>query len=391
MLLLLNITLLQYTYYLHIIIQLTGNTAYIWNIDTNLLQPEENVLFVAIVIQGIFLFGLLTALLPRAYRAYSENNNLESLLAVILLIEMFCHILFRLHFSELDLYSSIRNKLEYIAPLTGVIGAFYGIFVLGCYYRKCSCTGIRQTTDIFCSIYMLVICFAAYSLPVIIEAFIYPSETVSTIGFIMIAIATISAGHTKLNRYTRSDSKSKSTSKLTKCWYYLQMGLLCACLYFIIPAAVYILLIFYLSLLKLLLESPTSQLFQLILTLVPIIVGIFSLIIQKKLGSEKKAKQPNESTDSEFNSDNSNDETKHIRQKRKHKRGYRRLVNEEDDQPQNSTSTHEQNQPESRQPQRRVQAATQLRERQQTPQEGSQEIRVQAEVEPNQDMHESTM
>ena len=344
-------------------------------------------LFVAIVIQGIFLFVLLTALLPRAYHAYSENNkstwdsnSLEFLLIMILFIEIFCHILFRLHFSELDLYSSIRNKLEYVVPSAGVIGAFYGTLI-GCSYQKCSCRGIRQTADNFCSIYMLVICFAAYSLPVLIEAFIYPTEIVSTIGFIMIVIATISAGHTILNRYTRSDSKIESTSKLTKYWYYLHMGLGCAFLYFINPAAVYVLLIFYLSLLKLLLKSPTSQLFQLIVTLVPVIVGICSFLIQKKLGNEKKANQPKESTDSEFSGDNSDDdETKHVRQKRKHKRDYRRLVNEEDDQPQNSTSTREQNQPERRQPRRRVRVATQLHDRQQTPQESSREAQVAIEM-----------
>ena len=309
--------------------------AYIWNTDTNSLQLEEKTLFITIIILGIFLFVLLTLVFPKLYNTYSQMFNwdsggLEFLLFIIAIIEVYYHFAFRLHYLERDLYSNIQSKLVHVMIAVTLFGGIYG-FIVACYYGKCT-TCIRSSEN-FCSIYIFITCFAAYSLPVLIEAFIYPTEVVSTIGFIMIAIAIISAGHTILKRRTRSGSNSKSISKSTKCQYHLQMGFLCACLYFIIPTAVYVLLVFYLSLLKLLLESPTSQLFQLILTLVPVIVGICSLIVQKKLSG-----------------DDSDDETKRVQERRKHKRGYRRLVNEEDDQPQNSTSTREQNQPESRQP-----------------------------------------
>ena len=375
----------------------TGQTAYIWNIDTNSLQLEEYVLFVAIVILGIFLLVLLTAFLPRVHHAYSEkyksswdSNSVETLISFILIVEIFYHFLFRFYFSKLDLYVNIRVKLQYVVISATMFGVIYG-FAAGCYYRKCSCRGIIRIVDNFGSIYMLVICFAAYSLPVLIEAFIYPTEVISTIGFIMIAIAIISAGsaHTTLNQNTRFDSNSKSTCTMAKCWQRLQMVLLCACLYFIIPAAVYVLLLFYLSLLKLLLESPTSQLFQLILTLVPVTVGICSLVIEKKLGSQKKQNQQKEKIDSEFNSDNSDDESNSAQERRKHKRGYHKLVNEEDDQPQNSINTPEQRQPEGKQLRKRARVATQVHVRQQTPQESSsQEMRV--HIEPNQDNTDTT-
>jgi hypothetical protein len=270
--------------------------AYIWNTDTNLLQPEEETLFIIIIILGIFLFVLLTLVLPKLYHTYNQMFNwdsggLEALLLFIVFIEVYYHFLFR-HLQR-DLYSNIQSKLECVMIAVTLFGGIYG-FVVACYYGKCiTCICSSKTISL---IYIFVTCFAAYLLPVLIEAFIYPTEVVSTVGFVMIAIATISAGHTILKRRTRSGSNSKSTN-MTKCWYHLRMGFLCVCLYFIIPTAVYILLVFYLSLLKLLLESPTSQLFQLILTLLPIIVGICSLIIQKKLGSEKKANQPKENTE----------------------------------------------------------------------------------------------
>ena len=215
--------------------------AYIWNTDTNSLQQEEKLLFIIIIILGIFLFVPLTLVLPKLYNTYNQMFNwysggLEVLLSIIVFIEVQYYFAFPL---ERDLYSNIQSKLEFVMIVVILFGGIYG-FIVGCYYGRCI-TCIRSTEN-FCSIYTFVTCFAAYSLPVLIEAFIYPTEVVSTIGFIMIVIAIISAGHTILKRRTRS---GKSTSKSTKCQYHLQMGLLCACLYFIIPTVVYVLLILY--------------------------------------------------------------------------------------------------------------------------------------------------
>ena len=329
---------------------------------------------------------LLTTLLPKLHHAYSQKFNwdsggLELLLAVMLLIEIFYHILFRVYFNR-DLYSNIRSKLEYVVISVALFGGMYG-FVAACYFGKCSCRGTIRSADHFCSIYMFVICFAAYSLPVLIEAFIYPTEVISTIGFIMIGFATISGAYTILKRYVRSGSNTKSKPK---CWYHLQMGAISLCLYFVVPLAVYMSLVFYLSLLKLLLESPTSQLFQLILTLVPVIVGLSSLIIEKKLGSEKKSDQLKEDAELDSDDHSSDDETNRVRGKRKQKQGYCKLVNEEADQPQDSTNTLEQSQLDRRQLRRRVrQVDNQQHERQQAPQgSSSQEMQVVVEVEPRQ-------
>ena len=335
---------------------------------------------------GIFLFVLLTALLPKLHHTYYskkfwDSGGLEALFAVMLLIEIYYHLLFRIHL-KMDLYSNIRGKLEDIVIAVASFGGLYG-FAAGCYYGKCSCKGIVRTTNNFCSIYTFVICFAAYSLPVLIEAFIYPTEVISTIGFIMIGIATISAGYTILKQYNTSDSYSKSTSSMTKYWHRLQMWLICFCLYFIVPAAVYVSLVFYLSLLKLLLKSPTSQLFQLILTLVPVMVGICSLAVEKKLGNKNRANHQKESA--KLDSDNSDDETNNVRERRQQKQGYHKLANEEVDEPQDTTNTgtHEQSQPERRQLRKRVQVDNRRHERQQAPQESSSQVQI--EVEPNQD------
>jgi hypothetical protein len=359
--------------------------AYAWNTDTNSLQPEEVILFIIIIGLGIFLFVLLTLLLTTSYRPLSKMLNYSfAVVITYLVVEGSYHFIFRKSYLERALYSNIQLALECATSVVGLFGVMYGL-AIAWYYDKHLAWCLNS-----CSIYILVICFAAYSLPVLIEAFIYPTEIISTIGFIMIAIATVSAVITILKRFikygsnnkattshndTRSGSNNKSTSTMTKIWICLNMGLAIGLsgLFFIwlilSCTTVWGLFILYLLLLKLLLESPTSQLIQLILTLVPVIVGICSLVIQIKLRSEKKANQPKENTDSEINSDNSDDER----------------VSEEDDQTQDSTSTREQNQPESGQLRKRVRVATQLRETQQTPQESSQEIQVQIEVEPNQD------
>ena len=142
-------------------------------------------------------------------------------------------------------------------------------------------------------------------------------------------------------------------SSKAKCWYHLQMGLISLCLYLIVPTVVYVSLVFYLSLLKLLLESPTSQLFQLILTLVPLTFGLSGLIIQKKLESRENAHQPNEMAELDSDEHSSDDETNHGRERKQRKQGYHRLVSEQAGQPQDTTNTGDQNQPERRQPRRR--------------------------------------
>ena len=315
-----------------------------------------------ILLLGIFLFVPLTLLLPKLYRTHSKMlKNSWAAGIFYLIFEGIFHYNFRKHYLERDLYSNIQITLECVIIVVGLFGVLYGLAIAR-YHGKHLGWCLN-----FCSLYIFVVFFAAYPLPMLIEAFIYPTEIISAIGFIMILIAIFSAICTiQIIRYTRLIGSNSKSITILSTWSHLQLLLLVICLYHSY-SIVYALLVLYLSLLKLLLESPISQLFQLILIILPIIVGIGSFILRNKLGSKMKPKQPKENTDSKLNRDNSE------------------RINEEDDQTQDSINTREQNQPESRQLQKRVRVATQLRDRQQTPQESSREIRVQVEVEPNQE------
>ena len=314
-----------------------------------------------IILLGIFLFVPLTLLLPKLYRTHSKMLKISWATRIIyLIIEGIFQYNFRKHYLERDLYSNIQITLVCVIIAVGLFGVLYGLAIAR-YHGKHLAWCLN-----FCSIYIFVVFFAAYSLPMLIEAFIYPTEIISAIGFIMILIAISAMCTIQIIRYTRLFGLNSKSITILSTWNHLQLLLLAICLY-LLYSIVYNLLVLYLSLLKLLLESPTSQLFQLILIILPIIVGIGSLILKNKLGSKMKPNQPKENTDSKLNSDNSE------------------RINEEDDQTQDSTNTREQNQPESRQLQKRVRVATQLCDRQQTPQESSREIQVQVEVEPNQE------
>ena len=100
---------------------------------------------------------------------------------------------------------------------------------------------------------------SAHSIPMLIEAFIYPTEMITTVGFIIIGVASASAAYTIL-RWLISDenSTSKSTKKSKKikrkCCYHLCMATMTLCVYIIVPCSVYGFLWFYLLLLRLRLD-----------------------------------------------------------------------------------------------------------------------------------------
>lgn len=193
---------------------------------------------------------------------------------------------------------------------------------------------------------MFATCFAVYTLPALIEASIYPTEIISTIGFIVIGIAGISAGYS-ISKWFISRGSKKSTSILknmrTKCCNSLQMAIISAGIYIVVPFTIYAFLVLYLILLKLQVETPGSQLFQILIAITSTVsAGLGSYVIKQKLRPKEKVDSSEDNT--ELDTDSSDDET---RQRRQQKRGHR---NERTDQPQNSMNTHEQSQPERRQP-----------------------------------------
>lgn len=173
-------------------------------------------------------------------------------------------------------------------------GFIYGL-TISIYFsysrRDCSCAEI--TTKIFIYLYTLLIVtfIAMYSFPVLIEAFIYPTEVITTTAFIIIGIASTITAYTLLKWFISKNS-DKSTSKKKKstkkeCCYCLQMSAIAVCTYIIIPVSAYLLLFFYSTLLKLRSESPSSQLIQILLSFVPpFLAGLGTFMVRKRLGGQ---------------------------------------------------------------------------------------------------------
>ena len=365
----------------------TGKTAYIWNVDTSERRPLEVPLFVIIVSLAILTLLLLTVMLPKLHNYYTKFNwdsdGLGLLLGVITLAEIFFHFVLKFRFS-IDLYSNIRDILGYVILSVTLYGGIYGAIAAiasHCFYGKCSCEGILKSIETFASTFIIAMCIVVYLFPVLIEAFIYPAEIISTIGFIVVGFASISTAYTMLKWFIHKSGSNKIINKSRnlkeKCCYHLQEAIILICVYVIVPFAVYMLLVFCLSLLRLLLESPTSQLFQILLSIVPpTLAGLGSFMVKKKLASQDKSDPPKEKVT--LDSDGDDDDRPIIKQlQQKHK--YRKLATEQPDHSADvSNNDYGPRQQERGQPRQRVRSDIQQQGRSQ--ERSSQEMQVVVEV-----------
>ena len=280
----------------------TGRSAYTWNTNVSSYQPLEMLLFIIIVSLAIFAL-LPTVIILLTLQAYYntrytwDTRCLQMLICTTLVIETAAHFLLK-EYIMIDVYAYIRNIIAYGMIAIGTLGFICG-FLRSVYsscdcIKKASCDCILLCIEkafIFGNILLTVILIATHSFPVLIEAFIYPTEVITTTAFIIIGIASTITGYTLLKWFI-SENFDKSTSKKKKnikgkCCYCLQMLVIAVCTYIIVPVSVYLLLLFYSILLKFRSESPSSQLIQILLSFVPpFLAGLGTFMVRKRLGGQ---------------------------------------------------------------------------------------------------------
>ena len=129
----------------------------------------------------------------------------------------------------------------------------------------------------------------------------------------------------------------------TKCCNFLHMAIISAGIYIVVPFTIYTFLMLYLILLKLRVETPGSQLFQILLAIISTVsAGLGSFVIKQKLRLKEKANSLVDNT--ELNSDSGDDETDLVGKGKQEKGGD---YNEQIDQ---TMYTHERREPVTKEP-----------------------------------------
>ena len=316
--------------------ELSRTTAYVWDTDTTSLQLQDEMLFAVITMLVILILLVLMAILPKLSAKLDnwDSGGMSTLLAFILIIEIYLHIYFMLSFKySTPLYTLIRFYLGLAILGITIFGGMCGA-IMSCYYGRNICN-LKETasfTDNFASAYVFGTCFAVYILPILIKASIYPTEIISCLGFFVIAVISIPTARSVLKSFISISGTDKlaKASKNMKCRYYVEMALLLFCVYIIFPIVVCVLLILYLSFLKVLLESPTSQITQVLLAfLPPICVGFGSYALNKILGNKGDQDKPDPTGKSE--TDSEDNETNHTSGKARKKHPRNTRANEQTD------------------------------------------------------------
>ena len=303
--------------------------AYIWDTDTNSLQESDIMLFIVTAILVILVLLLLTVILPKLSPKLEnwDTGGLTILFVIIAFIEIWFH----LHYImviKARFYSVIRYYLGWTMMSVPIVGCIIGTIMSCCYGKKiCNINMI----DNFASAYMFGACFAVYILPILIEASIYPTEIISSLGIIVTGVISIpTVRHILLKRFINNHDTDNHPKASKKCCYYVQIALVLFTVYLVVPIVTSCLLLFYLSLLRVLLESPTSQIIQILLAFLPsICVGFGSYALNKILGNKGDKDKPDSRGKSE--TDSEDNKTNHTSEKarKKHQRNTR--ANEQTD------------------------------------------------------------
>lgn len=269
--------------------EVSRTTAYIWDTDTTSLHYHDIMLIAVTAVLVILILLLLTAIvLKHSIKLDNwDGINLIILIGFITSTETTNHFKYiYTYMYHTPLYSDIRLYLGYTMLSITVVGGIFGVTASCFHSRKiCKCQAIKLTVD-FVLAYIYGTCSAVYIIPVLLEISIYPTEIISSLGFIVIGLISIPTIRRILKSYIKSRSTDEiaQTSKKIKRCYQLQMALVSFCAFIIFPIVVCFLLILYLSFLRILLESPTSQLTQIMLAfLPPICIGLGGYVIRKKL------------------------------------------------------------------------------------------------------------
>ena len=346
-------------------------TEYTWNTDMNFFQHDELWLFIIEALLTLFTTLVITLLLPKVYGGNVTRLSGSAFVQLSVVISgelVFAHLRNTTNYLD-DFYSSFRIHILGWATLAfAILGIVVG-FVTSIWYRSIEDWIIL--VPYFALVYVLGAWVSASILPILIQAFVYPTETITTIGFTMIFVVTAINGPSMLKAlinvcFKKPNNASKKKSKKTRiCCKTLAELIFVVGGRIVVPNAIYGILYLYLSLLRLLQESPTSQLTQTLLAFLPTAVAVIITYFTKKNQELKNKSQnkPDPPTEDNRDDDESREtvDTTHTEK-----------LNSPDNNPSNDT-TSEDEQPGDGQPRTGEMAVAENNEE-------SQELRVEVEV-----------
>ena len=356
----------------------------VWNTKTDSLQEYEIGLLSVMTLLGFITVMLLLIILP------SLNGP-----TLKLLFNMNCY----LGFTAVSLI--VLNPTEFLINKiinTGHSVVFHYILtavpmglsiLIGLYGIILSllCIGVKKEACYslcYPLISLPVISITVFSVPILIESFINPTEVISFIGLIVICFAGASTAYTTNNWLIRNGTcictSVPKKNRNSRCDYESLDAIAEAIVLFSFLLATSGCLAFYMLLLRNRLESPTSQLIQTLLAFIPpILAGFGSYFLSKMLAAGSKDKS--EATD-ESESDNSTNtptnQTTESDSATEDQQSDTNSSNNQTDPPQSDSPTGDQQHDGGEQQLQSVASDTQRRE---SPQE-SEEIQVTVEVNP---------
>ena len=248
----------------------------------NSFQLEEFWLFALEAALTLFTTMLITVLLPRMYHGGSVRTVWMG--TIIICMELFYTVKIIGNNWDNFFFSFRVNKLGWATLAFAIFGIVVG-FVTSIWYRS-KIKWIYLTLS-FAFVYVLGAWVSANIIPILIQAFVYPTETITTIGFIMIyaiiAINGPSMFEDFINVCFKKPNKRKSKAETV----------LISTFPTIISMAIYGIHTLYLLLLRLLLESPTSQFTQTLLAFIPTVVAvIITYFIEKSKNKSQNKPDP---------------------------------------------------------------------------------------------------
>ena len=236
----------------------------------NFFQYDELRLFAIEALLTLFTTLIITLLLPKVYGGNVTHLSCSVFLCLSFVISgelVLSHLLNTRNYWPRDDFFSFRvHKLGWATVAFAILGIVVGV---GTSISYCSIADSILVAPYFALVYVLGAWMSANIIPVLIQAFVYPTETITMIGFIMIYAIALINGPSMLKDFIKvCFKKPNKASKRKSCCKNLGLAELLIFVVggrIIVPNTIYWIFFLYLSLLHLLLESPTSQLTQTLL------------------------------------------------------------------------------------------------------------------------------
>ena len=323
------------------------------------------------VIILLFILPFLNNLIPRVPRGIS-------LMIGIVPFYIMAHEIFVNRIINTGHLAVIHDILMVVIMVLSILSCPYGIIISYLSIKK-----IYWNSLLYPLISSIAITLTVFSPPVLIEAFMYPTEVIAIIGLFVISLAESSAIYTIMDWFNRNGTPIyTSVHKKNRNSRSIHQTYITKLVFIIIWAVLTFFggLTFTLFLLKHRLESPTSQLIQTLLVFIlPIFAGFGSFLFRKTLAPGTKDKS--EATDETASNDNTEtptNQTTHSDSATEDQQSDTNSSNNQTDPPQSDSPTDDQQHDGDEQQLQSVASDTQ---RQESPQE-SEEIQVTVEVHP---------